>query len=158
MVFQLIPIVTGIAGALTPILITMGLIMVGSYLFASVVYPVLLLAGIIGIAIVSYSEGRRLKEPNQRAVFTLGVPIIMLGWSFLTFGAIKLPFLSVAGVSEQTFTPMTFSLAQPLSVVSVSAVSSDIIIPIAVIVGVTLMFSKQILKKTKSQLKSLGLN
>jgi len=155
MVFQFIPVVTAISSALIPILVTMGLITVGSYLFASVVYPVLLLAGIIGIALLSYTEGKRLTEPNQRAIFTLGVPMVMLGWGMLTFGAIKLPFLSVVGVSEQTVTPMTFSLASPLSVVSVAMLSNDIIIPLVLIVGVTLMFSKQLIKKTKKLFKSM---
>lgn len=162
MVFWLIPVVTGISGALVPILVTMGLITVGSYVFAEVVYPTLLLAGIIGIAILSYTEGKRLSEPNQRAIFTLGVPIVMLGWGMLTFGAIKLPFLSLAGgtvgVSEQTFTPMAFSLASPLSTVSVATLSNDILIPLVLTIGVTLMFWKPLVKNTRKLIKSMGFN
>jgi hypothetical protein len=157
MVLQFIPIVTAISGALVPILVTMGLITVGSYVFAEVVYPTLLLAGIIGIAILSYTEGKRLSEPNQRAIFTLGVPIVMLGFGMLSFGAIKLPFLSVVGVGEQTFTPMAFSLAEPLSSVSVATVSNNILIPLVLIVGVTLFFHKQLIKQTKKLFKSIGL-
>lgn len=155
MVLQFIPIITAISGALVPILVTMGLITVGSYVFAEVVYPTLLLAGIIGIAILSYTEGRRLDEPNQRAIFTLGVPMVMLGFGLMSFGMVKLPFLSVVGVSEQAFTPMTFSLANPLSSVSVSMLSNDILIPLVLIVGVTLMFWKPLIKNTRKQIKSM---